>query len=461
MDVAGDGRGADDQPVPGDGDGQPGGGRQAVLAEAGADGPRPGGQGDGRRGRPARPQRRSAVTASRPTPPRSGFTLLELLLALGLGVILLGGLYVALQTTVQQTQVSRDAADIEGLSRAVFGKVGTDLSNVLGPPPPKSGGGVPDTAAAPTTTPSATTPAPMATTPAAPAADAAADPEAEPAAEPADAEATQGAATLPLQLGVFGDATRLSVFASRVPGAFAPGGRTAEGQQQPADLVRIDYWLGSGGGLCRKESLWVTAQGVWDSATPDMSTEAADVIAEEVTGVTFEYHDGTDWTESWSGGSGSVPAPPRAVRVTLSFSFANPRGGDRIERTVSQVLAVRTAPGSAVPTLTDPVASSGEMPAEQGGGTGSGTSGSGTGSGGASSGSSGGKTGASSGGGASGAKSPSSGGSSGGSTGTGGRSTGGTTGGGGTGGGATGGGMGGGSGTTGGGGTGGAKGGGR
>jgi prepilin-type N-terminal cleavage/methylation domain-containing protein len=310
------------------------------------------------------------VTRVRPAR-RPGFTLLELLLALGLGVVLLGALYVALDTTLQQTQTSRDAADVEGLSRAVFNKVGVDLANVLGPVPPKSGGGVPETATPAPTTPAPTTTTPSATTPPATttptdmaAAETEADPDATAMEDPAAGNTTP-ATNLPLQLGVVGDGTRMTVFASRVPFAGAPAGQmwaTADGGQQMSDLVRVDYGLAPGGGLYRRESPWVTAQGVGDVDPSNVTAEPGDVIADEVTGVLFEYHDGTGYVESWSGG-GSVPAPPRAVRVTLTFSFPNPRGGDPIERTVSQVIVVRTAPGDVTPELTDPVVSSGATPA--------------------------------------------------------------------------------------------------
>jgi hypothetical protein len=78
----------------------------------------------------------------------------------------------------------------------------------------------------------------------------------------------------------------------------------------------------------------------------DRTNEAMDVIAENVTGVLFESLDTSTSTGN---------APPRAVRVTLTFETPNPRGGDPIVRTVSQVFAVRTAPGTNGPVLVDPV----------------------------------------------------------------------------------------------------------
>jgi hypothetical protein len=373
---------------------------------------------------------------------RRGFTLLEVLLAMLLGIMLMAGLYFTMTMSLQQTQTSRDSLEIEDVSRAVFGKVSGDLTNILGPAPPNSGGTAPGGASAPPTDTSgapAPTPTPTGTDPAP-------DPMTDPMTDPAPTEGTEPTETvstlMAFQTGVIGGSDYLSIFASRVPGVLSrPGAlnlQTDTGRQQRSDLVRIDYWVREGGGLCRKERPWVTADAVGATEDIDKSTEERDVISEEVTGVRFEYLDssGTD-AGSWGPGSATPAAPPRAVRVTLDFTFPNPRGGDPIVKTVSQVIVVRTSPGSTTPELIDPVApaetttepmtESGASSTSGGGASGGGASGGGTSGGGASGG--GAKGGGASGGGSSG------GGAKGGGTSGGGG--GGTKGGGGTGGGGT------------------------
>jgi hypothetical protein len=141
----------------------------------------------------------------------------------------------------------------------------------------------------------------------------------------------------------------ISLFVSRVPSVLATPGALTSGEttdQQSSDLRRIDYWLAAGGGLCRKERPWVTADGTGTSGDIDRSTEAMDVIAETVTDVTFSVPENISTTDG---------LPPRAVKVTLTFETPSPRGGDPIVRTVSQVFAVRTAPGTNGPVLVDPV----------------------------------------------------------------------------------------------------------
>ncbi|WP_439623666.1 prepilin-type N-terminal cleavage/methylation domain-containing protein [Gemmata sp.] len=297
---------------------------------------------------------------------RRGFTILELLLASVIGSMILAGLYVVMNMTVNQTQASRDAMDAESTSRAVFNKVGLDLANVLGPAPPKSGG----TPATGSTT-GATTGGTTTGETTAPTDDTGTDPAAtDPAATGASSASMDpqgGTQNFPFQVGVLGTATQLTIFASRVPDVLgSPGGLgTSGGGQGASDLVRIDYWKGSGG-LCRQERPWVTADQVGNTFSFDQANEAVSLIADEVTEVLFEYYDGTSWVETWEGGSGTIPTPPAAVRVTLAFSRPGAPGAAAQSRTVSQTIPVRTAPGATVPELVDPVITSGSTTTEQG-----------------------------------------------------------------------------------------------
>src|SRR4051812_42706346 len=96
-------------------------------------------------------------------PRRSGFTLLEILLATLIASLILAALYLAMYVTLQQTQTSRDANEVETLSRGVFNKMTVDLSGTLGPLPPKSGGNAAASGGGTSTTTTTTTAAPAAT----------------------------------------------------------------------------------------------------------------------------------------------------------------------------------------------------------------------------------------------------------------------------------------------------------
>ena len=192
---------------------------------------------------------------------RQGFTLLEVLLAMLLAMLLMGGLYVALSMSLQQVQTSRDALEIEDVSRAVFNKVSIDLTNILGPSTPNSGGTASSGASAPSTTPGMTTTKPTTggdmdaddmgskstTTP--------------PTSDPGTTDESEGTSTLvALQTGVIGDSTTLSIFASRVPGVLtrpgALGQQTNNAQQARSDLVRIDYWIGPAAACAGRSGSW-------------------------------------------------------------------------------------------------------------------------------------------------------------------------------------------------------------
>jgi hypothetical protein len=99
----------------------------------------------------------------------------------------------------------------------------------------------------------------------------------------------------------------------------------------------------------------VTADGVRNSIEADPDAPDAVLLTEEVTGVLFEFTDGTSWTGTWDGTvpgpDGVTPlGPPRAIKVTLDLRVPSGRG-EPIAKTVSQVIAVRSAPGTYTPPL--------------------------------------------------------------------------------------------------------------
>ena len=318
---------------------------------------------------------------------RSAFTLLEVLLASLIAILLLSALYFSMDVTLRQTQESRDSVEVDNLARGVFTRFNIDLSSALGPMPPKSGGNSASSSSGSSgsSTPSATPTDSSAATPSAAATPAATTTDPAVAAavasavgtDPAatDASATPQAADIGFQGGVFGDATSLTIFASRLPGALtsATGLTQPSSTQQPSDLVRISYWMRQNGGLCRQVRPWVTADGVRNSTDPDLSDEAGDVMVPEATSVAFEYFDGTSWQSSWDGSQlspdGVTPiGPPRAVRVTLTLSIPSTRpGGTAFETTVTQVIPVRSAPGPLTPAMITPSTDPGTTTADTSG----------------------------------------------------------------------------------------------
>jgi prepilin-type N-terminal cleavage/methylation domain-containing protein len=285
-------------------------------------------------------------------PVRPGFTLLEVLLASVIALLLLGGMYAAFDLVLVRNDAAREEASRADLTRAVVNRMTLDLTAPVANLPPMSGGvGAAASATSTTTTTTSTDPAASTGT-------GTAAPTTSTETTTTETETTT-VTTLPFGGGVYGSATQVTLFVSRVPQGVADPTATAAdaGAGVSADLRRVSYYLGSGGGLCRQDRPWVTAAGVGDSAEPDYSAEAADLIAPEVTAASFEYYDGVGWYADWDGSlpgpDGVTPyGPPRAIRVTLTFEFPDPRGGDLYTRRVIHVFPVRAADGLYVPPAT-------------------------------------------------------------------------------------------------------------
>ena len=295
---------------------------------------------------------------------RPGYTLLEVLLASVVAVVLLGALYSALEVTLVRMDANRNVIVANDLSRAVFNRLTLDLSNALGPLPPKSGGdGTTGSAAAAspaTTAPTSSTTAATTASSGSPSADAAGT-----TADTATSAAASGV-NIPFGAGVVGTDKQLSLFVSRLPTALTDlDAINATDVALPSDLRRVTYYLASDGtGLARQSKPWVTADGVWNATDPDRANELAEVIAPEVKDATFEYYDGGTWQSSWDGSATaidgtSLTGPPRAIRVTLVLQFTT--RGVLQQKRVTQTIPLRAAVGNFLPA--DPTTTTTTTPA--------------------------------------------------------------------------------------------------
>ncbi len=305
---------------------------------------------------------------------RAGYTLLEVLLATLIAVILLAALYVTLDVTLVRMDTGRDQVGSYGLGRAVVNRMASDLTGVLGPLPPKSGGSGSSSdssgasgsggSASPsgsggsgtsTAASGSGTGTAAATGGGATASAAGSGGSGTTTATDPSAQSQTPTTNIPFHAGVIGTDKQLTAFVSRVPESMTdPEAALDPTALLPADVRRVTYYLSPDGlGLCRQERPWATADGVWNSADPDLSTADRDVIAPEVKDVTFEYFDGADWQSSWDGsqpGSDGVTplGPPRAVRATFVLQFPG-RGGEVTERRVQHVVPIRAAVGTYTP----------------------------------------------------------------------------------------------------------------
>jgi prepilin-type N-terminal cleavage/methylation domain-containing protein len=276
--------------------------------------------------------------------PRAAFTLLEVLLATAIGLLLMAALYVAVDVQLRHAQAARDVVEEATLARALLARMSNDIMPALAPPLPAITTSATGGAAASTTAPTTTTGGTTATTP-----------SSTPATSQA-ATAAPSASAAVVNIGIQGDATRLTVIVSRVPRDI---NLNLESLEIASDLRRITYWLVLGGdqpvGLARLEYKPVTAEEAAALVPPDIPDELSHLLAEEVRSLTFEYFNGTEWVESWDGSApgadGSTPmGPPAAVAIRLGLQARGQpttASGEPNLKYYRHVVAIPTANGTA------------------------------------------------------------------------------------------------------------------
>ena len=167
---------------------------------------------------------------------------------------------------------------------------------------------------------------------------------------------------MPFNLGVQGNSDRLTLFLSRVPRELSWGlnSSTADAQAPVvSDLRRVTYWLAGSAnqplGLARQEISLVTSDDALSSMPPDVPDEGRFVIAEEVRGLKFRFHDGSSWVDgdSWDGtqtgaDGQAVKGPPTAIEITLDVltpASGRARDGERQLKTYRHIVTIPTANG--------------------------------------------------------------------------------------------------------------------
>jgi prepilin-type N-terminal cleavage/methylation domain-containing protein len=264
---------------------------------------------------------------------RTGFTLLEMLLASGIAVLLMAALYVAMDVQVRFAQTGREAVEQSALARALFARIAADIDGALTPITAVGTSSSAASASAAGTGGAATGTA-------------------------ADAGVSVLGSVTPLNMGVQGDNGQLILYVSRVPRS-SSGGDVVNADAQPlgaSDLRRVSWWLAAAGdgGLARQELDRVTADDDDSQPPPFVSDEARFIVAPEVAGVTFRYFDGTTWLDTWDGSqigqdNATPVGPPRAVEIRLDIRApgAGPDGPTQSYRHVVAVGAANAQPTAA------------------------------------------------------------------------------------------------------------------
>jgi hypothetical protein len=284
---------------------------------------------------------------------RGAFTLLEVVLAMAIGMLLLVGLYVALDIQLDNTDAGRVVVHQTKVARGVLTRISNDISLNLGPVNPSSQAGSGSQGAG-----AAGAAAPAAGSAGTPGTTGATGNSGMGGSTGAGAAVASGGGLGPVNfnLGVQGDSATLTLYVSRLP-RDATGGTDSNDPSvaQPSDLRRITYWLAgdpaSPLGLARQEVEFVTSNDQINVVPPDVPDPGSFVIAEEVKSLQFQYFDGQNWQDTWDGtqpGSDGVTpmGPPALIAITLTVARTSPGGrsqDDPNPRQYRHVVAIPTA----------------------------------------------------------------------------------------------------------------------
>ncbi|MHB8902572.1 MAG: PulJ/GspJ family protein [Thermoguttaceae bacterium] len=246
---------------------------------------------------------------------RKGFTLVEVLLSLGLAALVMMALATAIDVHLRCLEIGRTHVEEAQLARALLLRIEDDLRNAAVINPVDS-----------TKIPAAsTTPNAEAETPP--------DPLAEAATEDTASTTETESAEDEYVLGVYGETDWMQVDVVRAPRLdqydyeTLPSGSEAL-PDRVSGIKTVYYGLGPDtslgptaedyrGGLMRREidralTLWADETGSLSSADQEMEP-----IAPEVANLEFLYYDGSQWVDSWD--STEMGGLPLAVHISLEI----------------------------------------------------------------------------------------------------------------------------------------------
>jgi prepilin-type N-terminal cleavage/methylation domain-containing protein len=284
--------------------------------------------------------------------PRRGFTLLEVILALSVGVLLLGALYVSVDVQLRSAQAGRNIVGQGLLARSILNRMDADISATVSLVDPEryrmassstssgssgsgssggSGSGTASTSGGNSMSGNSSSNGN--------------------ASSNGNTSTTSINDAIVLPLSVQGDSTSLNLYLARVPREAMPTDPNAI-PLVVSDLRRVSWWLTSGG-LAREEVNIETAPDALDNLPPGIPDEDAYVYASEVKNVQFQYFDGSDWQDTWDctvlGADNVTPiGPPQAIAITLDIAV--PQDGKKSDdpptKRYRHVVACITANGT-------------------------------------------------------------------------------------------------------------------
>jgi len=279
--------------------------------------------------------------------PRGGFTLIELLLSVAICMVLLGGLYFAVDIQVKTTRTGREVVDEAMLARAVLELIARDVESTITLNHPfkfrkgnatfASNSSSDDTSSQSDSSSGSDSSGSAGTS------------SSDSSGSSSDSSQETAGSSVYLPPGVVGFPDALNLYSRKAPvvtdsknSIGAPGGQ--------GDLRRVCYYMARVGtpeeALVRYEvSQPLSQEGLNIGLMPQDDT--APVVAEEIRAVRFQYHSGPggSWTDQWDSRSMDYDdltpiGPPRAVRVEVDIEMAPRPGQEPVTKTYSRVVVI-------------------------------------------------------------------------------------------------------------------------
>ena len=236
---------------------------------------------------------------------RSGFTLLEVLLALALGVLLLSAVYSAIELHWKTADTGQIDMQRSQVARALLNQMAIDIRSVIFTEPDEYATNDDEDEDSETE----------------------GDSEDETVVEVIDPTVAYTESSV----GVFGDSQTLVLHISkpikdasyeagsdlRSVSYFLAGSGSGTLQELASIKAVEDDEDSSGTGLARMEGDRLSMQFSDAEGDVESMVEQTQLLAEEVAGLSFEYFDGFDWLDAWD--SLEMAALPTAIRVTIEF----------------------------------------------------------------------------------------------------------------------------------------------
>jgi hypothetical protein len=268
--------------------------------------------------------------------------LLEVLLASAIGVLLMGGLYVAVDVQLRHAQAGREVVQQGTLARALLARMTSDINASVGPVQPVVTGSSGSSGSGSAGGAMSSGGASGGTSTGSASGSGGATGSGTGSSSSTPASSSSAPAGNAAQINSFqGNNDALVVTVSKWPRELdlSPNASIDSEPTGVSDLRRITYWVAGGGGsplgLARQEVKVVTSGDatLTPSIPPNVPDEASYVIAEEVKNLQFQYWDGTSWQDSWdstqAGADGSTPqGPPLAIAITMDIALPGTGNGN-------------------------------------------------------------------------------------------------------------------------------------